>query len=329
MNTVAQKKTELPKPGSASLSPSPSVPSVFGLFAVFAVLGGAAMLSWMAWNYYFDTPWTRDGSVRVYTAQIAPQISGQVTDVLVRDNQAVKKGDVLFKIDARDYLLALQHAQAAVDRARAQMINSTIEAARRNELDDDAVSIESRQTFDSKADIARAAYAAALVDLDNAKLNMQRVDVRSPVNGYVSDLLLQTGTYGTMGEAAMTLIDSDSYWIAGYFEETQVRKIHVGDPAQVILMGYPGEPIEGHVESLAYGIMDPNAAPGVAGLPSVNPVFTWVRLAQRIPVRIIIDHISPDIHLAAGMTATIHIGRPAAVSSASPTVDRSPSRSGR
>ncbi|HTH99917.1 MAG TPA: efflux RND transporter periplasmic adaptor subunit, partial [Acidisoma sp.] len=198
------------------------------------------------------------------------------------------------------------------DRARAQMINSTIEAARRNELDDDAVSIESRQTFDSRADIARAAYAAALVDLANAKLNLQRVDVRSPVNGYVSDLLLQSGTYGTIGQAAMTLIDSDSYWIAGYFEETQIRRIHLGDPAKVVLMGYPDEPIEGHVESLAYGIMDPNAAPGVAGLPAVNPVFTWVRLAQRIPVRIVIDHIPPGIHLAAGMTATIHIWKRAA-----------------
>lgn len=287
--------------------PTQVAPSAFGLFAVFAVLAGSVVLAWLAWRYYFDTPWTRDGSVRVYTAQVAPEVSGRVTAVLVGDNQQVRKGDVLFRIDDRDYQIAVRRAQAAVDRAEAEMTNSQAEATRRNELSDIAVSPEVRQTFQSNADVAKAAYEGAVVDLDNAKLNLSRVEVHSPVNGFVTNLLLQAGTYATVGQAAMTLIDSDSYWIAGYFEETQLRRIRVGDAAKVILMGFPDQPIPGHVQSLAYGIMDPNAAPGVAGLPAVNPVFTWVRLAQRIPVRITIDERPSGLHLAAGMTATVHV----------------------
>lgn len=295
--------------GSAqgAAGPVQVAPSAFGLFAIFVVLAGSAMLGWLAWRYYYDTPWTRDASVRVYTAQVAPQASGQVTAVLVGDNQKVSKGDVLFRIDDRDYQIAVRRAQAAVDRAQAQLVNSEAEARRREELSDVAISPEVRQTFESAAEIAKAAYDGAVVDLDNARLNLSRVEVRSPVNGFVTNLLLQAGTYATIGQAAMTLVDSDSYWIAGYFEETQLRRIHAGDAATITLMGFPDQPIAGHVESLAHGIMDPNAAPGVAGLPAVNPVFTWVRLAQRIPVRITIDALPEGLHLAAGMTATAHV----------------------
>ncbi|MFB0488685.1 multidrug resistance efflux pump [Methylobacterium sp. OAE515] len=287
--------------------PTPVPPSAFGLFAASAAVVGSGLLAWLAWTYYFDSPWTRDGSVRVYTAQVAAEVSGRVTDVLVSDNQAVRKGDVLFRIDDRDYRIAVLRAQAALERAAAELRNSQAKAARRNQLDDLAVSIEVRQTYQSVADAAQAAYQGATADLDNAKLNLERVEVRSPVNGYVTNLLLQAGTYATIGQAAMTLINADSYWVAGYFEETQLRQIAVGDPVSITLMGYSDAPIEGEVESLARGIMDPNATPGVAGLPSVNPVFTWVRLAQRIPVRIRIKQLPPDQHLAAGMTATVRV----------------------
>ena len=305
-STPRESAPEIARAPGGSM-PTQVAPSAFGLFAVSAVLAGSVVLAWLAWRYYFDTPWTRDGSVRVYTAQVAPEVSGRVTAVLVGDNQQVRKGDVLFRIDDRDYQIAVRRAQAAVDRAQAEMTNSEAEATRRNQLSDIAVSPEVRQTFQSNAEVAKAAYEGAVVDLDNAKLNLSRVEVHSPVNGFVTNLLLQAGTYATAGQAAMTLIDSDSYWIAGYFEETQLRRIRVGDAARVILMGFPDQPIPGHVQSLAYGIMDPNAAPGVAGLPAVNPVFTWVRLAQRIPVRITIDERPSGLHLAAGMTATVHV----------------------
>jgi multidrug resistance efflux pump len=287
-----------------------AAPSVFGLFAICVVLAGSVALAWLAWRYYFETPWTRDGNVRVYTAQVAPQVSGQVTAVLASDNQRVTKGDVLFRIDDRDYVIAVKRAEAALARAKAQWVNSQAEAERREQLSNAAVSTEVVQTYESNAEVAKSAYDLAVVDLENAKLNLSRVEVVSPVNGFVTNLLLQAGTYANIGQAAMTLIDSDSYWVAGYFEETQLRRIQVGDSASVTLMGFPDRPLQGHVQSLAHGIMDPNAAPGVAGLPSVNPVFTWVRLAQRIPVRIAIDRLPEGVHLAAGMTATVHVLAP-------------------
>ncbi len=290
--------------------PTQSAASPFGLFAIASVVAITVALAWAAWGYYFDTPWTRDGTVRVYTAQVAAEVSGRVTEVLVSDNQRVRKGDVLFRIDDRDYRIAVKRAEAAVAQARAQAANSRAEADRRNQLSDLAVSPEVRQTYESNADAAAAAVEAAAANLENARVNLDRVAVLSPVNGFVSNLLLQAGTYATAGQPAMTLINSDSYWVAGYFEETQIRTIRVGDPARIVLMGYSDQVLDGRVDSLARGIMDPNAAPGVAGLPNVNPVFTWVRLAQRIPIRITFSRSLPDnVHLAAGMTATIQIGR--------------------
>ncbi|WP_139257175.1 HlyD family secretion protein [Methylobacterium sp. yr668] len=295
-------------PSSTKTSPPVSVlPSAFNLFAVMTVVGGSILLAWLAWRYYFDTPWTRDGSVRVYTAQVASEVSGMVTAVSVTDNQAVQKGEVLFRIDDRDYRIAVQRAQAALERAHAQLTNMRAEADRRNQLSDLAVSAEVRQSYESNAQAAQGAYDATVADLANAKLNLERTEVRSPVTGYVTNLLLQTGTYANIGQSVMTLIDSESFWVTGYFEETQLRRIQVSDPTDIWLMGYPDRPIEGRVESLGRGIMDPNSAPGVAGLPSVNPVFTWVRLAQRIPVRIQFKQLPNDVHLAAGMTATIHV----------------------
>ncbi|GJE02562.1 efflux RND transporter periplasmic adaptor subunit [Methylobacterium isbiliense] len=287
--------------------PAPVAPSAFNLAAVAMAVAGAALLAWLAWIYYVDTPWTRDASVRVYTAQVAPEVSGRVTAVPVADNQAVRKGDLLFRIDDRDYRIAVQRAQAARDRAEAQRANTRAEADRREKLSDLAVSAEVRQTYESNAQAAQAAYEGAMADLAAATLNLERTEIRSPVNGYVTNLLLQAGTYATAGQAAMTLVDSDSYWVAGYFEETQLRRIRLNDPAEIRLMGYPDRPLAGRVESIARGIQDPNASPGVAGLPSVNPVFTWVRLAQRIPVRIRIEQLPDEVHLAAGMTATVHV----------------------
>lgn len=291
--------------------PVPAVPTAFGLFAVAAVVALSGLFAWAAWSYYFDTPWTRDGTVRVYTAQVAPEVSGRVTAVLVADNQAVRKGDVLFRIDDRDYRIAVRRAEAALREATAQAVNSRAEADRRNRLSDLAVTAEDRETYQSKAEAAAASAESASANLDHARVNLDRAEIRSPVNGYVSNLLLQAGTYATAGQAIMTLVDSDTYWIAGYFEETQLRAISVGAPARIVLMGYLDRVIDGRVESLARGIMDPNAAPGVAGLPNVNPVFTWVRLAQRIPVRIRIERLPEGVHLAAGMTATVDIRSPA------------------
>lgn len=309
MATTPEPILRNPAPSRAPAAPAVAPPA-FTLAAAGMVVTGAGLLAWLAWDYYVDTPWTRDGTVRAYTAQVAPEVSGRVTAVAVSDDQAVQRGDVLFRIDDQDYRIAVRRAQAALDRAKAALTDSRAEAERRERLSDLAVSAEVRQTYESQAAAALAAYEGAQADLDKANLDLERTTVRSPVNGFVTNRLLQAGTYAVSGTAAMTLIDSDTYWVAGYFEETQLRRIRIGDGATVALMGFPDLPLAGRVEGIGRGITDPNAAPGVAGLPAVNPVFTWVRLAQRIPVRIRIAAVPGSLHLAAGMTATVRV-RPA------------------
>ena len=169
-----------------------------------------------------------------------------------------------------------------------------------------AVTAEQRDNFNTGADTAAATLRQNEAQLSQAKLNLERTEVHSPVNGWVTNLLTQRGDYATTGSRALSIVDADSYWIDGYFEETVVKPIKVGDPARVWLMGF-SEVIAGHVDSLARGINVSNATPNGSGLADVNPVFTWVRLAQRVPVRIHIDHVPPDVILAAGMTATVQI----------------------
>jgi len=146
--------------------------------------------------------------------------------------------------------------------------------------------------------------------LDQAKLQLERTEIHSPVDGWVTNLQLQVGSFANVGQPAMTLVDSHSFWIEGYFEETQLARIAVGDSATATLMGFPNHPIAGHISGIGRGITVSDAAVGVQGLPAVNPVFTWVRLAQRVPVRMEIDQMPPEVLLSAGMTATISVGEP-------------------
>jgi multidrug resistance efflux pump len=137
-------------------------------------------------------------------------------------------------------------------------------------------------------------------------VNLERTQIHSPVNGYVTNLLAQLGDYATIGQKIISLVDADSFWIDGYFEETSLERIRDGDPATVKLMGY-SQLVHGHVGGVARGINVPNAQPDQAGLASVNPIFTWVRLAQRVPVRIHIDQVPDGVRLVAGTTATVQI----------------------
>ena len=143
------------------------------------------------------------------------------------------------------------------------------------------------------------------VAIAKAQLDLSRVVVRSPVNDYVTNLLAQLGDYATVGQRLISLVDAVSFWIDAYFEETSLGRILEGDPATVKLMGY-SQLIRGHVGGVA-GINIPNAQPDQAGLASVNPIFTWVRLAQRVPVRIHVDKVPDGVRLVAGMTATVQI----------------------
>jgi multidrug resistance efflux pump len=193
-----------------------------------------------------------------------------------------------------------------VQQAQANAQNAAIEAKRRQELTTLAVTVEEKQTFASTAVAAQAQYQQAVANLDQARVNLERTEIRSPVNGWVTNLLAQLGDYANIGQNEISVVDADSFWIDGYFEETNLEPIQVGDPASIKLMGY-SEIVRGHVGSIARGINVANAQPNGQGLANVNPIFTWVRLAQRIPVRIHIDQVPEGVVLAAGMTATVQI----------------------
>jgi RND family efflux transporter MFP subunit len=257
------------------------------------------------WTTYMGTPWTRDGRVRVYVVTIAPQIAGTITELPVKDDQFVHKGDLLMLIDPTNFTIAVQVAQAAVDQTKALADNAQVEAERRQKLGDWA-SEEERQTFMSRAMAAQATHQQAVANLAQAQVNLKRTRIESPVNGYVTNLQAQLGDYVMVGERRISVVNSDSFWIDGYFEETVLGSIRIGDPARAKLMGY-SDVITGHVAGVARGIDIANASADEAGLAKVNPIFTWVRLAQRVPVRIALDHVPESVRLVAGMTATVQI----------------------
>jgi RND family efflux transporter MFP subunit len=271
------------------------------LILVFAVLAALVI-----WDSYVTAPWTRDGSVRVQVAGIAPQVSGQITEVRVVDNQYVHQGDVLYVIDPFDFQVALDTDKAQVRQKAADLQVKQMQAERRQHLSDLATTPEEQQLYAGSATQAQAAFDAAQQQLAQADINLQRTQVRSPVNGYVTNLLMRVGDYAHAGTTNISVIDADSYWIDGYFEETKMANVCVGDRAEAALMGYR-DPIVGRVQSVTRGISVPNAAPSTQGLPNVDPVYTWVRLAQRVPVRIRITDIPAGIPLVSGMTATVTI----------------------
>ncbi len=307
----------------------------------------AVLVAHALWKHYMYSPWTRDGRIRAYVVRIAPDVPGLVTQVNVVDNQVVKKGEVLFVIDPARYRDAVDQAkanlaaaQAALRAAGANIDAATASAAqskssfdmyaaqskRREDLAD-VVSSEDRANALATANVARAgvnkaqagqeqakaaqqqasaAVNQAQVALATAQLNLDRTEVRAPADGYVTNLLVRVGDYASVGAPRLALIDSHSYWIDGYFEETKLPHIRVGSPVDIRLMS-GGVHLHGTVESVARGITDAADPTGTDLLANVNPTFNWVRLAQRVPVRVRIDtdHMPAGTVLVAGMTATL------------------------
>jgi RND family efflux transporter MFP subunit len=274
--------------------------------ATVLILGLAVLAALVVWDSYVTAPWTRDGSVRAQVASIAPQVSGQITEVRVVDNQFVHQGDVLYVIDPFNFQVALDTAKAQVHQKAADLQVKREQAERRLHLTNLSTTPEEQQVYLGSATQAQAEFDAAREQLAQAEINLKRTQVRSPVNGYVTNLLMRVGDYAHTGTTNISVIDADSYWIDGYFEETKMADICVGDLAEAMLMGYR-YPIVGRVESVTRGISVSNAAPSTQGLPNVDPVYTWVRLAQRVPVRIRITHVPAGVPLISGMTATVTI----------------------
>jgi RND family efflux transporter MFP subunit len=282
-------------------------PASFNLIATLVVFAASVLLAFQAWDYYEYTPWTRDGRVRVYTVQIAPEVSGTVVELYVRDNQFVHKGDLLFKIDPGTYKNAVMVAEGELGQAKAKASYLDVDAGRMARLTTIAISDQAKGDALGIAKNADASVTQLTGTFNQATLDLERTEIRSPVDGWVTNLLLRAGSFAMTGQAAMTLVDAHSFWVEGYFEETQLARIAIGDPAIAVLLAYPGRPLTGHVSGIGHGITVSDAAAGVQGLPSVNPIFTWVRLAQRVPVRMEIDNLPPDVVLSAGMTASVSV----------------------
>lgn len=319
----------------------------FILTAVVVIV--ALVLCRALWEHYMYSPWTRDGRVRAEVVRIAPDVSGLVTRVPVIDNQDVKKGDVLFEIDPTRFRIALQQAEANLEAAKASAraaganIDAVLasaaarkaeydmrsEQARRREQLAEVVPKEERTDAKSAAETARAiwqqaqasghqasaareqaeaAVVQAQVAVDRAKLDLERTEVRAPVDGYVTNLDVRVGDYAATGTPRLALIDRHSYYIYGYFEETKLPHLRVGDVVDIRLMS-GGTHLKGRIIGVARGITDRDNPTGKDLLADVNPTFNWVRLAQRIPVRIQIDESSvpQGVVLAAGMTASIDV----------------------
>ena len=247
--------------------------------------------------------------MRADVVQVAADVTGLVTDVLVHDNQAVKKDEVLFRIDPARFQIALRDAQANVDSKLAAAQEAERETSRYNRLNALSVSEEQQQQRSAAATQGNASYQQALASRDLAALNLARSQVRAPVNGFITNFDMRPGDYVDAGKPLFALIDSDSFYVAGYFEETKLPRIKVGDPARVYLVGEPAV-IEGHVESIAGGIADRERQGSADLLANVNPTFSWVRLAQRVPVRIALDHVPADVRLVTGRTATVVVLSP-------------------
>jgi RND family efflux transporter MFP subunit len=273
-----------------------------------AILVVAVMAGQRLWTTYQVDPWTRDGRVRADVVEVAPDVSGLVTLVNVREDQPIKRGDVLFIIDRDRYVLALKQANAAVAAQRATLVEARRELAR-NVAVNDLVATETLQQSQAREQSAAAALQQALAERDVAALNLRRTVVRASVDGFITDQTVRTGDYVAVGQSALGLIDASSLRVEGYFEETKLPRLRIGEPVIVKIMG-EAVPLRGHIQSISPGIEDRERQANPDLLPNVNPTFSWVRLAQRIPVRVALDQRPPDLRLITGRTATVSVIEP-------------------
>ncbi|KPN89326.1 HlyD family secretion protein [Pseudomonas nunensis] len=269
------------------------------------IVSFAVVVVWRMVMYYMFAPWTRDGHIRADIVQIAPDVSGLIQQVQVRDNQLVQRGQVLFSIDQDRFKLALRQAKAAVADREETLAQAQREAKRNRGLGN---LVPGEQLEESLSKVARAqsALSEALVTVDSAQLNLDRSTIRSPVDGYINDRAPRAQEFVTAGRPVLSVVDSNSFHIDGYFEETKLDGIHVGQGVDIRVIGGRAR-LRGHVESIVAGIEDRDRSSGSNLLPNVNPAFSWVRLAQRIPVRIAFDDVPADFRMIAGRTATVSI----------------------
>lgn len=275
------------------------------LITLAAVVISLLFVGLLYW-YYEARPWTRDGQVRANIVGVAPRVEGPVLNIPVTDNQYVRKGELLFEIEPSLYQAALNQAKGDLAKASAELVQAQQEFGRQKELF--AKSVTDKQEFEDSQDALAAAQAArdaAQATLDTAQLNLQYTKVYAPVDGYVTNVNVSPGTYVAAGQQLIALVDESSFWIAGYFKETQLNSIQPGDQAVVTLMGHPGQPMEAIVKSTGWAIFVPDGS-SVDLLPEVSQTIDWVRLPQRFPVRVELTG-KPAVPLRMGQTASVSV----------------------
>lgn len=276
-------------------------------FSTLFVLALALLAGWWLWNYYMQSPWTRDGKVRAEQVSITPQVSGSISALLVKDNQFVHAGDVLFRIDETPFHIAVLNAQAQLAKAQSDLAKANNEADRRRHLSRNYISAEDLDTANINVKTMQASLKVAEATLKQAEWQLTQTVVKAPVDGWVTSLSTRVGDYATTGQPVFALVDSHSFYVVGYFEETKLRHIRKGAPARITL--YSGaETLQGHVGSIGRAIYDQSVETDSGLVPDIKPNVPWVRLAQRVPVRVEFDQLPKDITLVSGTTCTVSIG---------------------
>ncbi|MDH7791402.1 HlyD family secretion protein [Ochrobactrum sp. AN78] len=274
------------------------------VFLTLVMVTMAGLLGWHLWDYYMNAPWTRDGKIRADVVRIAPDVSGLVSEVLVHDNQTVQQGEVIFRIDQARYKLALQLADAKLASSKAALDMANRDQIRYRKLNDTTVTQQKMEQIETTTQQAEATYRQAELDRDLASLNLDRSSVKAPVNGVITNFSLQPGDYVTTGSAVTALVDTDSFYVSGYFEENKLERIQIGDAVLVDVMGSKVQ-LKGKVEGIAGGIEDRERTDSTSLLANVSPTFNWVRLAQRVPVRVKLEEVPQGVHLVAGRTVSV------------------------
>jgi multidrug resistance efflux pump len=280
---------------------------VFNLAITLVIVGLAGWACFSLYSRYSENPWTRDGQVRANIVQIAPRVSGPIIRVAVRDNQQVKQGDLLFEIDPNDFQAQVGIAAGQVENAKATFTQQQQNLQRQTELY--RTHVNALQDFQNAQDSfasTQAQLASAQASLELAKLHLTYTKVLAPVDGYVTNMNTSPGTYVTAGVQLMALVDTSSYWVAGYFKETQLPHIKLGQKAIITMMGYEKQPFQGVVRSLGWGVFvqDGAGSTSTALLPAINPTIDWVRLPQRFAVRIQVLGDTP-VPLRIGQTVSV------------------------
>lgn len=268
----------------------------------------AALLMAYKFRVYLLNPWTRDGQVNAYVVQVAPRVDGPITELPIVDNQEIAKGDLLFRIDPSVYAADLAQARADLQEAQSRRADASDKADRAKRIHDTDPGAEAMQMLVQLQEAEKLAVAeveAARAQVDAAQLNLDFTQVSASVDGYVTHLTLDLGTQAVANVPALALVNKNSFWVTAFFRETLMEQIRPGYKAVVRLMAYPDKPIVSEVESVGWGIATQDGQPGYDLLPRVRPSFEWIRLAQRIPVRIKLGDIPEGVQLRVGTTATV------------------------